>query len=113
MTVVLMKPPAGLLVLADTFLRLATGVVQLQQAEHAITPELREAYAAVTCAYAAALRDRVSAIPERSPAWPEVIDHLVMRLHQSREEDILLHPLDVLDQLAGRLLALEPLVLNT
>jgi hypothetical protein len=108
-----MKPSRALLVLAETLHGLTTGVARLQADNHAVTTELLDAYSAVTCAYAAALRDRVSAIPEGSPAWPDVIDHLVQRLRQAREEDLLLEPLDVLDQLAGRPQALEPVVLNS
>ena len=111
MTVVLIKPSASLLVLADTFHRLATGIVQLERGKQPVSPELLDAYAAVTCAYAAALRDRVTAIPDGSPAWPDIVDHLLMRLWQSRREEILLDPLEVLDQLAGQLQALEPVVL--
>ena len=95
MTVVLMNPSASLLVLANTFHGLATEIVRLERDHEAVSRDLLDAYAAVTCAYAAALRDRVTALPDESPVWPDVIDHLLMRLHQSRAEEILLDPLEV------------------
>jgi hypothetical protein len=111
MPVTLLRPSPSILVLADAFHCLATGVRQLQDRNLGVTSDLLDAYAALTATYARALRDRISALPDSSAAWPDIIDHLVERLRQAREEDILLDPLDVLDQLAGRLLSLERLVL--
>lgn len=90
---------------------MATGVRQLQERNLGVTAELVSAYAAVTTTYANALRDRIAALPDSSTAWPDIIDHLIGRLRQAREEYVLLDPLDVLDQLAGRLQALEEIVL--
>lgn len=111
MSVVLLKPSPSILVLADAFHCLATGVSRLQNKNLGVTLDLVDAYAVVTATYARALRDRISALPESSTAWPQIIDHLLERLRQARDEDLLLDPLDILDQLAGRLRSLEPLVL--
>jgi hypothetical protein len=111
MSVVLLKPSPSILVLADAFHCLATGVSLLQDKNLGVTPDLIEAYAVVTVTYAHALRDRISALPGSSAAWPAITDHLLHRLRQARDEDLLLDPREVLDQLAGRLLSLEPLVL--
>ena len=71
--------------------------------------DLVDVYAVVTATYARALRDRISALPESSTAWPQIIDHLLERLHQAREGDLLFDPFDIFDQLAGRPRSLEPL----
>jgi hypothetical protein len=97
--------------LADAFHTMATGVRQLQAENLGVTADLLSAYAAVTTTYAHALRDRIAALPDSSNAWPDIIDHLIGRLRQAREEELLLDPLEVLDQLAGRLQALEDIVL--
>ena len=50
-------------------------------------------------------------MPEHAAAWPDIIDHLVTRLRQALTEDILLEPMEVLDQLAGRFELVEQLVI--
>ena len=112
MNMVLLKPPPSLLLLREAFHCLAEGVQRMNREGHPVTAELQTAYAVTSAAYAQQLRERIVSLPERPDFWPEIIDHVVKRLRQSTEEDVLLDPLDVLEQLAARLEAVEALVLS-
>ena len=59
---------------------------------HPVTTELQTAYAVTSAAYAQQLRQRIVALPESPDFWPEIIDHLLKRLRQSTEEDMLVNP---------------------
>ena len=111
MGVVLLKPSPSLLLLRDAFHCLASGVHHLQRDGYQVSTALLAAYSGVSVAYANELRERILALPDSADFWPNVIDHLLERLRQARQEEVLLEPLEVLEQLAGRLHAAETLVL--
>lgn len=66
--------------------------------------ELAAVYAEVVGAYARLLRAEVARMPEMSRVWFDVVDHLLGRLKQVRDREILLDHVEVASQLHARLL---------
>ena len=110
MSITLLRP-SSLLVLSGAFHTLARGVSELRAQNLGVGDDLIDAYAGLVEVYVDALLDRVAAMPHTSEAWPEILEHLLRRLRQARTEAVLLEPIDVLEQLAGRIQQLEEIVL--
>lgn len=65
--------------------------------------ELATVYAEVVGAYGRLLHEELRHMPERSEAWLNIVDHLLMRLGEVRARERPMDILHVADQLHGRL----------
>ncbi len=59
-------------------------------------------YAEVVGAYARLVREELSRVPEMSPVWFHVVDHLLERMRQVRAQEIAIDAAEIASQLHAR-----------